>query len=36
MRAVGARGVSGVQRLVLGSVAEGALSHSSAPVFVVH
>jgi nucleotide-binding universal stress UspA family protein len=32
---VGARGVSGVSRLLLGSVAEGALSRSPIPVLVV-
>ena len=32
---VGARGVGGLGRLLLGSVAEGALNQSSAPVLVV-
>jgi nucleotide-binding universal stress UspA family protein len=32
---VGARGVSGLERLLLGSVAEGALNHSPVPVLVV-
>ncbi len=32
---VGARGASGVSRLLLGSVAEGALNHFSVPVLVV-
>ena len=33
---VGARGVSGVERLLLGSVAEGALTRSPVPVLVAH
>jgi nucleotide-binding universal stress UspA family protein len=32
---VGARGVTGVRHLLLGSVAEGALNRSHVPVFVV-
>jgi nucleotide-binding universal stress UspA family protein len=32
---VGARGASGLSRLLLGSVAEGALDHSPVPVLVV-
>lgn len=32
---VGARGVTGVRHLLLGSVAEGALNRSSVPVFIV-
>ncbi len=32
---VGARGASGVRRLLLGSVAEGALNQSAVPVLVV-
>ena len=32
---VGARGVNGLERILLGSVAEGALDHSPAPVLVV-
>jgi nucleotide-binding universal stress UspA family protein len=32
---VGARGVGGIERLLLGSVAEGAITHSPVPVLVV-
>jgi nucleotide-binding universal stress UspA family protein len=32
---VGARGVGGVERLLIGSVAEGAVSRASTPVLVV-
>ena len=32
---VGAKGVTGVRHLLLGSVAEGALNHSPVPVFIV-
>jgi len=32
---IGARGVSGLERLLLGSVAEGALNHCPVPVLVV-
>jgi len=32
---VGARGVTGLERVLLGSVAEGSLNHSPIPVFVV-